>query len=223
SSLTQKATHCYKVPGAFTVSLSLSTNAGCNDSKTITNMINVYDSPRAIFSLTPVSTNIFNPTINFTNQSTDVYGIQTWHWEFGDGVDSGAVNNLSHTYSDTGTYCTTLVVSNIHGCIDSTQRCAEINPLFTLYVPDAFTPNHDGLNDIFAAKGEGMHSFTMWVFDRWGTQIFHSNDINTGWNGHFNNLTSSKICEEDTYIWVIQVTDESGTSESYMGKVSLVK
>jgi len=223
TSLSQKATHCYKTPGAFTVSLSVTTNEGCIDSKTISNAINVYEPPHAIFSITPVSTNIFNPVINFTNQSTDVYGIKTWQWEFGDGSDTGAVNSLSHSYADSGTFCTELVVTNVHGCVDSTQRCAEINPLFTLYVPDAFTPNHNGLNDVFAAKGEGMRSFEMWIFDRWGMQLFHSTDINKGWNGVTQSSGATKLCEEDTYIWVILVTDVSNISRNYMGKVSLLK
>jgi gliding motility-associated-like protein len=218
----QTVHYCYKIPGAFTVNLAVKSNEGCDATETISNMINVYEPPRASFYITPVSTNIFNPTIYFTNQSSDVYGIQTWHWEFGDGQDTGAVNILNHTYQDTGTYCAKLFVTNIHGCMDSTERCAEINPLFTLYVPNAFTPNKDGINDVFMAKGEGMHSFEMWVFDRWGMQIFHSIDINKGWNGRANN-TGSTLCEEDTYIWKIDVNDNTNNSQSYIGKVSLVK
>lgn len=217
-----KPTYCYKTPGAFTVSLKVTTNEGCDNSKIATSPINVYEPPHASFSINPVSASQLAPTITFTDQSTDVYGIQTWKWEFGDGTDTGAVSNLSHTYADTGTFCADLIVTNIHGCHDTTQRCAEISPLFALYVPNAFTPNHSGLNDVFMAKGEGMRSFDMWIFDRWGQQIFHSSDINTGWDGTVQNSHSSVKCEEDTYIWLIDANDSFNTTRSYMGKVTLL-
>jgi len=215
--------YCYKTPGAFTVSLKITTKEGCSNTKSILSLINVYEPPHSIFSIYPIATDQFNPTITFTNQSTDVYGIQTWEWEFGDGTDTGAVISLSHTYADTGTFCTTLIVTNIHGCHDTTHRCAEINPLFALYIPNAFTPNHNGMNDLFMAKGEGMRSFDMWIFDRWGQQIFHSSDINTGWDGTLQNSHSSVKCEEDTYIWLIDANDSFNTTRSYMGKVTLLR
>ncbi len=223
SSSGQASSHCYKTPGDYSVSLSVSTAAGCSDSKTISDMIDVYEPPRAGFSLTPVSTDIFNSTIYFTNQSTDVYGIKTWSWEFGDGSDTGAVNNPSHAYADTGTYCTKLIVTNIHGCVDTTERCAEINPLYTLYVPDAFTPNNDGVNDFFSAKGGGIRTFEMWIFDRWGRQIYHTTDMNKGWDGTVQNSGSLAKCEEDTYVWVINTEDITNNTYNYIGKVTLIR
>jgi len=215
--------YCYKTPGAFTVSLKITTKEGCSNTKSIQSLINVYEPPHSIFLIYPIATDQFNPTITFTNQSTDVYGIQTWEWQFGDGTDTGAIADVSHTYADTGTFCTDLIVTNIHGCKDTTTRCAEISPLFALYVPNAFTPNHSGLNDVFMAKGQGMHSFDMWIFDRWGQRIFHSSDINTGWDGTVQNSHSAIKCEEDTYIWMIEVNDALNSSRNYMGKVTLLR
>ncbi|HTA82264.1 MAG TPA: choice-of-anchor L domain-containing protein [Bacteroidia bacterium] len=214
----QNPAHCYTKPGAYTVILSLNTRV-CNNQKVIPAMINVYDYPRASFTYTPLVTNIFSPTIYFTNTSTDLYGIANAEWELGDGTDTMSEQYVTHAYADTGLFCAKLIVTNIHSCMSSAENCVYIEPLFTLYVPNAFTPNHDGLDDVFMAKGGGFKTFDMWIFDRWGGLIFHSNNINKGWDG----TVQARKCQEDTYIWTIQTTDNEGNSQNYVGRVSLIR
>jgi len=219
----QNPKHCYTKPGNYTVILTTSSGI-CSDELTIPNMIDVYDFPRASFSVNPVTTDIYNSTIYFTNTSTDLYGINKTVWQFGDGHDTLNIQNPSHTYSDTGAFCTNLIVTNVHGCTDTTQRCVEIEPQFTFYVPNAFSPNGDGINESFSAKGEGIKALEMWIFDRWGMLIFHSTDINNGWDGRVHvSGSSNKECQEDTYIWKITVTDELNNSNTYIGRVTLVR
>ena len=76
----------------------------------IPNMITVYSAPVAAFDFGPQPTTIVNPTINFTDKSTDAYGIAGWLWNFDDPCNDvpGKVQNPNHTYGDTGTYCATL-------------------------------------------------------------------------------------------------------------------
>ena len=215
--------HCYTKPGNYTVILTVTTGV-CTDDITVPNMISVYDYPRASFTVSPVTTNIFNATINFTNTSTDLYGITNLQWMFGDGHDTITIQDPHHTYADTGEFCSNLIVTNKYGCSDTTMRCVEIEPLYTMYIPDAFTPNSDGVDDYFAPKGEGFKTFEMWIFDRWGMLLFHSNSINQGWDGKVHTSgAAGKVCEEDTYIYIIQVTDDLNNPRNYMGKVSLVK
>lgn len=219
----QNPKHCYTKPGTYAVSLT--TKAGvCEDTKFVPTMINVYDYPRPGFSVNPLTAEVGSSTIYFTNSTTDLYGIQTMLWEFGDGDDTLNVLNPSHDYTDTGTFCSTLVVTNIHGCTDSTERCVTVEPQFSLWIPNAFTPNHDGINDYFTAKGTGIRSFEMWIFDRWGMLLFHTTDMNTGWNGTVQTPGSSGlVCQEDTYVWQIAVTDKLNNSRNYIGRVSLIK
>ncbi len=110
---------------------------------------------------------------------------------------------------------------DIHGCVDSATNCLIVDPLYTLYIPDAFTPNNDGINDVFMAKGTYIKDFEMYIFDRWGMKLFHASDIMDGWNGKVNN--GSTICQEDTYVYLINVTDTKGNKHSYNGKVTLLK
>jgi gliding motility-associated-like protein len=224
TSSNQNPNHCYTKPGVFTVSLSVTSNNGCKSSKIINNYITAYSHPVANFSLSPQPTNIMNSTIYFADHSTDAYGIANWFWQFGDGSDSsGVVKNPQHTYKDTGKYCVNLEVTNVHGCVDTTVQCLEIQPFFVIYVPNAFTPNGNGLNETFTAKGVGILTYEMWIFDRWGQQIYHCNDIYNGWDGKVQNGASGQIAQEDTYVWLIEVTDVLHKNHRYIGRVTLIK
>jgi len=172
--------------------------------------------------MSPQPTTILQPNIQFTDKSTDNYGIVYWTWNFGETGDTTSyLQNPTHTYMDTGTYCVNLVVMNQHGCVDSTTNCLIIDPVFTLYIPDAFTPNSDGKNEVFMAKGNDVKSFEMYIFDRWGMQLFHSTDINLGWTGTVKG--GNTIAQEDTYVYLINAYDNKNEKHTYLGKVSLLK
>jgi len=74
--------------------------------------------------------------------------------------------------------------------------------VFEYYIPNAFTPNGDGLNDIFRVVGLYRNiSFMMYIYNRWGQLVFQSDDIDQGWDGTVKN----QLAESDTYIWILQV------------------
>jgi len=220
SSHAQSPVYCYPSTGIYSVGLTVTSDSGCSATLKKDNYITVYSNPVARFTASPQPTTILNPTIQFTDASTDAYGIAEWNWTFGDGSDSASHNrNPDYTYRDTGRYCPTLAVMNIHGCTDTITNCLVINPMFTLYIPSAFTPNANGLNNVFEAKGSYIRSFEMYIFDRWGVELFHSTDINNGWNGTLKNIT----CQEDAYVYVITVYDNENTKHSYTGTVNLLK
>ncbi len=224
SSNSQNPSHCYTNPGVYTVSLTVTSNKNCSSSVTINNYITVYSHPVADFSLTPQPTNIMNPTIYFTDHSTDAYGIANWWWQYGDGTDTtGIVRNTQHTYGDTGNYCVTLTVTNIHGCVATTVNCLEISPFFVIYVPNAFTPNGNGVNELFTAKGVGIINYQMWIFDRWGQQIYYTTNLYGGWDGVVQGGASGTQAQEDTYVWLIEVTDVFHKDHRYIGRVTLIK
>ena len=212
---------CYPDTGNFSVSLTTVSDSGCSSTLKILNMVTVYPSPKAGFTYAPQPVDIMNPMVQFTSDSWGKYPIVYWNWIFGDGTESGVSLNPSHTYGDTGTYCATLIVVDQHGCTDSVTNCLVVNPYFTFYIPDAFSPNDDGINDVFLPKGSYIKDYEMYIFDRWGMKLFHSNDFSNGWNGKVGNNTT--VCQEDTYVYLINVTDTKGNKHSYTGKVSLIK
>ena len=186
-------------------------------------MITVYSFPVPAFTFGPQPAMITDPVISFTDKSTDAYGIATWLWNFNDPLSDKSSNlqNPTHAYGDTGQFCATLTVTNIHGCRDSVTECLVISPEFTLYIPNAFSPNGDGRNETFQPKGDFISDYQMYIFDRWGMMLYYSTDMNKGWDGTVNGGT--QICQEDTYVYMINVTDNLGKKHNYIGRVTLIK
>jgi gliding motility-associated-like protein len=213
--------YCYPKTGLYSVTLTATSDSGCSATLSIKQMITVFSNPAAAFTASPQPTDILQPYIQFTDQSTDAYGIVYWYWNFGSTGDSNTsyLENPHYTYSDTGTYCIKMGVMNQHGCVDTVTNCIVIDPIFTLYIPDAFTPNGDGLNDAFMAKGNDVKTFEMYIFDRWGMQLFHSTNINDGWDG----TVKGSVAMEDTYVYMITATDNRNNKHSYTGKVTLIR
>lgn len=219
----QDPSHCYPNPGTYNITLTVTTSDGCQSNLTTKNMITVYSHPHADFSISPQPVTIIDPSINFTDLSTDAYGINSWYWEFGDVFDgTSTAQNPSYAYPDTGIYCATLTVTNLHGCTDSITHCLVVYDQYTLYIPDAFSPNGDGLNDIFLPKGEGIKKYELYIFDRWGMKIYHTTDITKGWDGVVGG-GSGPVSQEDTYVYMIKVTDNLNDQHTYIGKLTLIR
>jgi len=205
------------IPTTYTVSYTLNS---CSNSASGTILVSPL--PEASFSA-PLSTSIFNPVVNFTDNSL---GAISWNWNFGDMYstnNTSFLQNPKHTYSKVGTYCVKLDIENIGGCTDSYTMCVIIDPEFTFYVPNAFTPNNDGTNDEFFGQGweEFISGFEMYIFDRWGNSIFHTEDITKHWDGKVNG--TGEVAQEDEYVYVINVKDSKGEKHKYIGGVTLVK
>ena len=212
----EKVKHTYQSPGIYTVSLSVLSNLGCSNSQTFLDMIHVFEKPIAGFSVSNQFPSINNSTIDMFDRSV---GANSWFWDFGNGFDS-ELQNPSITYYDTGKYTISLLVTNIDGCSDKFYREINVDPEFTLFIPNSFTPNGDGLDDDFLAYGEGGVSFKMNIYKRWGEIIFTSFDKEVGWNGkdRFANLIPNGI-----YLYHISVTDFNGKVWVYNGEVNLMR
>lgn len=226
TSFSANPVYCYKNSGGYSVSLTVISDSGCSATLKKIDMLTVYSPPKAAFTYSPQSTTIENPTITFKDESTDASdtnlrgGIVYRIWSFGDESDSTSnLQNPIHTYKDTGTYCASLMVMNAGGCTDTVTNCLIINPAFKLYIPSAFTPNGDGRNEVFKPVGQYIKSFEMYIFDRWGLQLYHSTDMNAGWDGRVN----GNIAKEDVYIYKIMVIDSKDNEHSYVGNVTLIK
>jgi gliding motility-associated-like protein len=217
--------HCYATAGQYSVNLTVTTSDGCTSTLTNTNMITVHPTPVADFTA-PLATSIINPIVNYTdNSSVPTGSIATWHWNFGDvfaTTDSiSSLQNPSHNFTEAGTYCATLTVTSNFGCIDATQLCIVIDPEFTFFIPNAFSPNGDGINDEFYGKGDYINDFEMSIFDRWGNLIFFADDINKHWDGKANH--GGDIAQQDVYVYSVKIKDNKDKKHKYLGTVTIVK
>jgi gliding motility-associated-like protein len=216
SSSLQNPNYCFNNPGMYDVSLTVTSAAGCSATLSIVDYINVGASPTADFMYTPQEISILDPEVIFGNTSV---GAATYAWDFGDGTNSSATSP-THSYADTGTYCVTLLALNAYGCSDTVVHCLHVKPEYTLFVPNTFTVNDDGLNETWSVYGLNIKSIVVRIFDRWGEEIFMFDDINKGWPGTKQN---GNPCKQDVYVYRIEVTDGNDDFHEIMGQVNLIK
>jgi gliding motility-associated-like protein len=218
-SLTYKnnPSHTYIAEGKFFVSLTITSSYGCRMTDTLKYPITVYPRPVAGFTALPDQTSIYEPTIKLIDESQKA---TLWDWDLGDKTTS-VDQFLSHTYSDTGTYVITQVAINQYGCRDTIQHNVRINGEPTIFIPNAFTPDGNGVNDIFIPKMFGVREFNMAIYDRYGDLIFTSVDKEIGWNGKING--SGETVKDDVYIYKIYVRDLLNNPHTYKGIITVIK
>ena len=211
--------HCYTQAGNYSVTLDVTDNYGCPESITVQDLIHVFPNPVANFSMTPPQgSSLTNALIRFTDEST---GTNYWLWNFGDPMNSqSSVQNPSFRYDLPGYYTVMLYTSNSDNCTDTISHVIYIEPEFTIYIPSAFTPDSDGLNDFFAPQGGEFMDFEMAIFNRWGEMIYQTTNIDKPWNGK--SKSGSEI-QEGVYGYKIWVRDFKDEIHHYVGNVTLIK
>ncbi len=208
--------HTYLTPGIYDVTLTLTTSTGCVVSITDSAMITAYPVPIAHFLIKPEQVTMLNSEVRFFNHTIGDYS--TLFWNFGDNTTSTETNPF-HTYPDTGTYWVTLIACNQYGCCDTAQGTVIVTPDNAFYIPSAFHPKSDGNNRNFQGYGVGITEYEMTIFDRWGEQIFFSNNLYNPWDGTLNGVD----CPQGVYVYYIKVTNNFAVSKEYKGSVTLVR
>jgi gliding motility-associated-like protein len=211
--------------GKYSITLTVSNPiTGCSASQTKTDYIEVYSQPIASFYSDPQVVNILDPNFNFINTSQ---GAISYYWHFGDPSANNVSNtsiltNPSHAYTNAGTYDVNLVATSIRGCKDTAMLKVEVTHDFSLYIPNAFTPDGNGLNDVFQPLGVGIDedNYTMDIYDRWGEIIFTSDNFRKGWNGYVKG--NSKIAPQGVYIYKIKLEDVLGNKLTRVGHVTVI-
>lgn len=211
--------YIYNTPGTYDITLAITNADGCTNVFTIFAYVNANPVPVASFVASPDEVDLlFNPYADIIN--TSIGGTSFWY-DFGD--NSFMTNaNGQHRYNDTGTYVVTQVVTNQFGCADTTTRNVIVKPSHTFYIPTAFTPNEDGLNETFKPKGYEIDNFSMKIFNRWGELVYSTTDIDAGWNGTYD----GGAAEPGVYTWRIQYESKAMKSEGRQvkeGSVTLLR
>ena len=199
----------------FGVSLTATSDKGCVNKDSVVNMITSYPKPLASFTYDPIDTDIYGSEITFKDNS--IISNQ-WFWEFGDGATS-MVQNPVHEYADSGLYYVTLHIENVYGCKDTTQKPLKIKPTFAIWIPNAFTPDGDNINDYFTIKGYGIIQLETLIFDRWGEIVFNSIELEPKWNGTY----KGSLVKTDVYVYKVKARDIFGEWHDFTGRVSVIK
>ncbi len=113
--------------------------------------------------------------------------------------------------------CYTIETINEFGCKAKDEMCIEVTIDFGIWVPNAFTPNGDGINDEFLMSGYNVSDVGMEIFDRWGEKLFTSKELTTGWQGTF----KGQPCEQAVYVYKITYKGLDGKKVNKTGHVTL--
>lgn len=215
--------NCFANSGNYSVTATITDAKGCVNQ---TNKFNVeaYPIPVADFYIKNDSP-VENEEIELVDASSPAGGVQItqWDWSFTkQKLNFSSEQNPKVIYETTGAYPIALVITNAYGCKDTMVKSTLVKEDFDVFVPNTFTPNGDGLNDVFAAKGRGIAKFEMKVYDRWGERVFTSNDITVGWAGNYQNR-GTDLVEDGEYVWKINLVNVSGKSKELVGKIMIMK
>lgn len=217
---------CFKNAGTYSVTTTIVDINGCKSVRTAPFVITAFPRPGPDFSWDPVQPSYIENVVNFGSTSASG-SIIAQYWDFGDmvnnpGTNSSTVKNPTHEYSAVGNYPVTIIQTNAWGCTDTLIKVLNVIEDFTMYIPNAFTPNADGLNDVFQPKGMGWKpdQYEFLIYDRWGSLIFKTKDYTQGWDG---NLKGSQ-CPTDVYVYKIKAVSSAYSSrKEFAGHVTLIR
>lgn len=211
------SSNCYKVAHDYTVTAGVTDANGCFNQNTYP--LSAYPNPIADFNFAPIRPIENLDDVVFTDASYAAE-IATWNWYFANNATyQSNLQNPQFIYPEAGTYPVVLVVKSDKGCLDTVIKVIIVGEDYGIYVPNAFTPNGDGVNDVFQPKGYGITKYDFGIFDRWGEQIFQTNNFEHGWDGTIKGITA----KNDVYSWRIKLTNVFGKSHELTGHVTLIK
>ncbi len=173
--------------------------------------ITVHALPEVRLSVTPKVAYLQDAKISFTDLTENVISRK---WDFGDGIFSPKEKEF-HQYSDTGHFQISLLVTDSFGCKNISHDVVYIGREFAFYIPNAFSPNFDALNDYFSGDGIGVKQYNLEIYNRWGDLIFQTTDYYKPWE--------AENVPADTYVYKIKVSDDLDVNHEYIGRVSVIR
>lgn len=226
--------YCLDTPGTYTLKIHTKGRNGCSGDYQYPYPIVVNPSPGADVHWTPEVPTTNDEIAFYPTFKTEPVSHLTWN--FLGGVTDGdtTMNNLpgvsdttnirtpKRFYEQFGDHPVVLIAQNDHGCVDTVYKIVKVIDDLQIYVPNAFTPNGDGINDLFMVKGSGMRpeGFTMDIFSRAGINLFTTNNINEGWDGKYR----GEVMKDATYVYKIRVVGMNGEGRKEItGYFSLLK
>lgn len=209
--------HQYKDVGCYDVSLAVTTDFGCYSKYTKKCLVEILQSPLAAFSHFPTHPNTMDPMVKFTDQSK--LSSEIWWYLNGDTLSTEPT--FVHEFIDTGKYEVSLVAISKDGCVDTISKELHHVTEQTIYLPSSFTPNGDGLNDIFKVEGEliSKKDFDFIIYDRWGKILFRSTNPDYGWNGRY--TPQSEFVPIGSYPYTIRYRDRFGELHIIQDQVTI--
>ncbi len=176
-----------------------------NGCSTSAQSFNVSVLPSANAAFDTASSGTLSALYSFTNQSS---GGTSWLWNFGDASPTTTQQNPVHEFPGAGTYTVTQIVYNQSGCPDTIKKIIRIKE--GMLIPNVFSPDGDGVNDVWFIPNSGVKDFHVQIFDRWGAKVFESTADEIRWDGR---SSSGKPLTEGTYYYSLQAVLKTETGQ----------
>lgn len=201
-------------PGIYTVTST--SNIGCSSTATV-----------QVFSSSTLNTSFDANTyegvaplvVLFTNTSINPSSTN-YSWNFGNSTTSFATNTATATYLNEGIY-TVMLIANNGGCIDTTIKYIKVENSSTINVPNVFTPNGDGKNDLFLVEIKNISEINLTIFDRWGLVMFECADKNKlNWDGK---TKQGNFVTDGEYFYIINAKGFDNQKHNLKGTVNVFK
>ena len=191
--------------GTYDVWLEVYSEYGCHNSLLAQDYITIYESPNALFYMSPNPTTIFDPVVNMTNASEGTNLTYLWSMPHGS-PDTTTVENPVVYYPNNvvAQYPVTLTVVNEWGCPDSMLAYVTVDPDILIYAPNVFTPDGDEYNEDWRIYIDGIdiYDFHLWIFNRWGEVVWESYNPTGVWSGRYG--ANGDYVDDGVYIWRIE-------------------
>lgn len=204
--------------GRYAVKTKITTSNSCTGWFHLTDTLTVVNYPVAGFEVVPDEVTFENPTVKIKDLSS---GAAQYQWAMGDGQWLTTPGDFKYTYpADTGRYRLMQIVQVPPGCSDTVYRWLHVKDVYRLHIPNAFSPDGDGLNEVFAPYAGGVLEVNLKIFNRWGELLFESNKLQEGWNGTDPQGTA---CQPGMYVYYITTLDLEGARHARKGTVLLLR
>ncbi len=198
------------------------TTFGCADTVSLQDFLTIYPNPIAAFAISPNNPSTLNNEVYFDNASV---GGSNYFWTFGTGDSSEEISpSFIYSAEEAANYNACLITYSEFGCTDTVCRTISLENDYVFFAPNAFTPDNDGLNDMFQVYFEGFEesTFQMQIYDRWGGLVFTSTDPREGWLGEKNG--GEYYSQDGVYSWQVQLkVDKMADYQVFQGHVTLIR
>jgi len=203
----------------YTVTTTIGTCVASDELQIIVNPL-----PDATFNFNPINPTVENTEVSFNNLNSNPT-VETYNWN----LENSQTSNLEspiHVFPEIGgiSYTVSLLVTDTTGCKDSSSVQITIDDILLYYVPNAFTPDGNNINNIFQpvfTSGFDPQNYHLMIFNRWGETVFESYNSEIGWDGLYKN---NELAEDGVYIWSITFGElVSDKRYNVKGLVTLIK
>lgn len=216
--------HVFNQSGVYDVTLTIWTDSGCIDTVSFTAPmdVTVHPIPSGQLTVEPDTQSIFEPFFSFSGLSDNAISCSI------DPADGNVLEaamggcQFLYTYADTGNYRPILSVTNEYGCTATDTAFLRVQPEFRFWLPNAFTPGINDLNDGWGPVSLGVKDFQLWVYNRWGQEVFYTEDPDERWDGTVHNAGNLEPVQ-GVYAYRVLFRSVDGRPYKYFGSVTLVR